>query len=76
MKKRHWLFDAGLLMLVGVLLLGFASVALAADAPALAGDSTGATKQTVSEIGEKLDLESVAKTAAATKIGLNYVWIL
>ncbi len=41
-----------------------------------AGDPTGATKETVSEIGKKVDLDSVAKTAAATKTGLNYVWIL
>jgi Amt family ammonium transporter len=41
-----------------------------------AGDPTGATKQTVSEIGSKVNLDSVAKTAAATKTGLNYVWIL
>ena len=76
MKKKHGLLNFGSLLLAGLLLFGFASVAIAADAPALAGDSTGATKQTISEIGDKLDLESVAKTAAATKIGLNYVWIL
>jgi len=64
MKKRHGLLSFGALLLAGLLLLGLASVAIAADAPALAGDSTGATKQTISEIGDKLDLESVAKTAA------------
>ncbi len=76
MKNRHWLFNAGILMLASLILFGFASVALADDAPALTGDPTGATKQTVTEIGEKLTLESVAQTAAATKIGLNYVWML
>ncbi len=76
MNKKHGLLSFGSLLLAGLILFSIASVAIAADAPALAGDSTGATKQTISEIGDKLDLESVAKTAAATKIGLNYVWIL
>ena len=76
MKNRETLYGIFVLLLTGVILWAGVTVALAADPIALAGDTTGATKQTVSEIGEKLDLESVAKTAAATKIGLNYVWVL
>ena len=41
-----------------------------------AGDATGVTKQTVAEIGDKVTLDTVAQTAAQTKIGLNYVWML
>ena len=74
MKKREILFCTVALLTV-IWALNSAAVAYAADPVALAGDTTGATKQTISEIGEKLDLESVAKTAAATKIGLNYVWV-
>lgn len=40
------------------------------------GDTTGVTKQTVAEIGDQVTLDNVAKTAASTKIGLNYVWML
>lgn len=40
------------------------------------GDPTGATKQTVNEIGKSTSLDDVAKTAASTKIGLNYVWMI
>jgi Amt family ammonium transporter len=75
MRKREILFCSVALLTVFCALTS-AAVAYAADPVALAGDTTGATKQTISEIGEKLDLESVAKTAAATKIGLNYVWVL
>ena len=75
MRKREILFCIVALLTV-IWAVNSAAVAYAADPVALAGDTTGATKQTVSEIGEKLDLESVAKTAAATKIGLNYVWVL
>ncbi len=76
MKNRHWLLKPTLFLLVVIGIMGFAAVVFAADSAAPAGDSTGATKQTVKEIGEKLDLESIAKTAAATKVGLNYVWVL
>lgn len=47
-----------------------------AAAETTAGDPIGTTKQTVSEIGDKVTLDAVAKTAAATKIGLNYVWMI
>ena len=64
MKNRETLYGIFVLLLTGVILWAGVTVALAADPVALAGDTTGATKQTVSEIGEKLDLESVAKKSA------------
>ncbi len=76
MKVHNRLFKAGVSTLILVLLLGFAALAIAAAPEIPAGDPTGATKQTVSEIGEKVTLETVAQTAAATKIGLNYVWLM
>lgn len=75
MKNGRRLFHSACCLLVIMAIFFFATDVLAA-VPEVAGDSTGVTKQTVSEIGEKIDLESVAKTAAATKVGLNYVWVL
>lgn len=40
------------------------------------GDTTGITKQTVKELGDKVTLDNVAQAASATKIGLNYVWMI
>jgi len=60
------------LILICIVLIGL----LCITAFAAQGDVTGATKQTIKEIGPELTLESVAQTAAATKIGLNYVWML
>ncbi|MGL5086206.1 MAG: ammonium transporter, partial [Clostridium sp.] len=40
------------------------------------GDPTGVTKQTVAEIGDQVTLDNVAQSAASTKIGLNYVYML
>ena len=56
MRKREILFCSVALLTVFCALTS-AAVAYAADPVALAGDTTGATKQTISEIGEKLDLD-------------------
>lgn len=64
-KLARGVLTAGLMMFI----VCFAGVAMAAD-------PTGVTKQTVSEIGGKVNLDNVAKTAASTKIGLNYVWMI
>lgn len=76
MKMQTRIVKGGASLLILVLLLGFSALAFAAAPEAVAGDPTGATKQTAKEIGEKVTLETVAQTAAATKIGLNYVWLM
>lgn len=40
------------------------------------GDTTGVTKQTISEVGNKVTLDSLGEAVAQTKIGLNYVWMI
>ena len=52
MKNGHKLFHSVCCLLVIMAIFVFATDVLAA-VPEVAGDSTGVTKQTVSEIGEK-----------------------
>lgn len=66
--KRYFKFIT--MLIICICFFGIAVYAVTA------GDPTGVTKQTVKEIGGNATLDHVAKTAASTKIGLNYVWMI